>query len=55
MEKPKAGPKYTCNEYREEMILLGLQQRLSSPDLTQKEKQSLLEEIAKVEKQMGID
>ena len=55
MEKSKTGGQYTCNEYREEMILLGLQKRLSSPDLTSKEKESLLKEIAKVEKQMGID
>jgi hypothetical protein len=55
MEKSKNRGQYTCNEYREEMILLGLQKRLSSPDLIPKEKESLLKEIAKVEKQMGID
>ena len=55
MEKPKTGGNYTCNDYREEMILLGLQKRLASPDLTSDEKKNLLEEIAKVEKQMGID
>jgi len=47
--------KYTCNEYREEMILLGLQKRLSSNRLSPKEKENLLMEIAKIEKQMGID
>jgi hypothetical protein len=47
--------KYTCNEYREEMILLGLQKRLASEDLTSKERENLLREIAEVEKQMGID
>ncbi|MBC8441903.1 MAG: hypothetical protein H8D87_19725 [Deltaproteobacteria bacterium] len=55
MEKSNKGGQYTCNEYREEMILLGLQKRLSSKGLTQKEKESLLKDIAKVEKQMGID
>ena len=55
MEKPKTVAKYTCNEYREEMILLGLQRRLSSPDLTPEEKHSILAQIAKVERQMGID
>jgi hypothetical protein len=55
MEKPKTSTKYTCNEYREEMILLGLQRRLSSPDLTSDEKHSILAQIAKVEKQMGLD
>jgi len=55
MKKPKPAGKYTCNEYREEMILLGLQKRLSSKGLTPREKENLLKEIAKVEKQMGID
>ena len=55
MEKPKNGGQYTCTEYREEMILLGLQKRLSSEGLTLEEKESILKEIAKVEKQVGID
>ena len=55
MEKPKSGGKYTCNEYREEMILVGLQKRLSAPGVTPEEKKDLLREIAKVERQMGID
>jgi len=55
METLNTGGRYTCNEYREEMILLGLQKRLSAAGLTQKEKESLLKEIARVEKQMGID
>ncbi len=52
--RPAQPGKYTCNEYREEMILLGLQKRLSSPDLSPEEKQRILKEIAKVEKQMGM-
>jgi len=55
MNQSKTGGQYTCNEYREEMILLGLQKRLSSGKLTPGEKESLLKEIAKIEKQMGID
>lgn len=55
MKKAENKVLYTCNEYREEMILLGLQKRLASPGLTPDEKKSLLKEIAKVEKQMGID
>jgi len=55
MEKSKTHGPYTCNDYREEMILLGLQKRLSASGLTPEEKESLLEEIARVEKQMGID
>ncbi len=55
MEKSNSGGKYTCNEYREEMILLGLQKRLAAKGLTPEEKKDLLKEIAKVEKQMGLD
>lgn len=54
MENPKPQA-YTCNEYREEMILLGLQRRLAAPDLSQEEKQEILRQIAEVEKQMGLD
>ncbi len=55
MKNTDISRKYTCNEYREEMILLGLQKRLSSEKLSPKEKENLLMEITKVEKQMGID
>lgn len=55
MEKPKPSGQYTCNEYREEMILLGLQKKLSSTGLTPEQRQRLLKEIAQVEKQMGLD
>ncbi len=55
MKNLATGNKYTCNEYREEMILLGLQKRLASGNLTSRERQKLLREIADVEKQMRID
>ena len=45
---------YTCNDYREEMILLGLNKQLARPDLTAEEREHLLREIARVEKQMGL-
>ncbi len=54
MTKNDSAPKYTCNEYREEMILLGLQKRLFLGNLTPEEKESLLREIKSVEEQMGI-
>jgi hypothetical protein len=52
--RPAQPGKYTCNEYREEMILLGLQKRLADPDLSEDEKEVILKEIAEVEKQMGL-
>jgi len=54
MQKNEPAPRYTCTEYREEMILLGLQKRLSSPGLSAEEKESLIKEIERVEKEMGI-
>ena len=47
--------KYTCNEYREEMILLALQKKLSSEDLTEEEKNKILAEIKEIEKKMGME
>lgn len=46
--------KYTCNDYREEMILLGLQKRLNQPGLSEKERQEILRDIAAIERQMGM-
>lgn len=45
---------YTCNDYREEMILLGLQKRLNQADLTEEERKEILKEIEIIEKQMGM-
>ena len=47
--------KYTCNEYREEMILLGLQKKLASPDLTKEEKEKLENEIETITKLMDME
>lgn len=47
--------RYTCTEYREEMILLGLQKQLARPGLSLEEKKAILGEIARVEKEMGLD
>ena len=47
--------KYTCTEYREEMILLGLKRRLAEPDLPETEKQALRERIRQLEQEMGMD
>jgi hypothetical protein len=47
--------KYTCTDYRTEMILLGLQRRLNQPDLSEKERDALQEEIRALEKTMGLD
>jgi hypothetical protein len=46
--------KYTCNDYREEMILLGLQKRLNQENLNDEERKEILKEIELIEKQMGM-
>ena len=47
--------KYTCNDYREEMRLLGLKKRLNEKKLSQSEKQAIEAEIAKLEKALLMD
>ena len=47
--------KYTCTDYRIEMILLGLKQRLKHEDLNEKEKDDVLLQIKKLEATLGLD
>ena len=47
--------KYTCNDYREEMRLLGLKNRLNEKDLSETEKQAIEAEITKLEKALRMD
>ena len=46
---------YTCRQYREEMILLGLRKRLSDPALTEDERQAIEKEILCLEAHMGME
>ena len=47
--------KYTCTDYRTEMILLGLKRRLEQKDLSAEEKEDILKQIKKLEAAMGFD
>ena len=47
--------KYTCREYREEMVLLGLKRRLAQKDLSEEERKAIIEEIQKLESAMEMD
>ena len=49
-----ADNKYTCNEYREEMMLLGLQRRLSDGSISEEERRRLEERIKDLEASMGM-
>ena len=46
---------YTCSEYRQEMMLLGLKNRLSSGNLSDEEKRNIVKEIKKLEAVMCMD
>ena len=50
-----SGNPYTCMEYREEMLLLSLQRRLSSEDLSEEEREGLKQQIKALEASMGMD
>jgi hypothetical protein len=50
---PPKSP-YTCSEYREEMMLLGLRRRLHAEDISDEERQSLEERIEDLESSMGM-
>jgi len=46
--------RYTCNEYREEMILAGLQRSLQRSGLSIEERKRIEQEIRTLEKAMGL-
>ena len=46
--------RYTCNEYREEMMLLGLKRRLAQEDLSEEERRAIIKEIEKLESEMRM-
>jgi hypothetical protein len=51
-ENPK---NYTCQDYRQEMVLVGLKKRLANQELSEEERLSLLNSIESLEKEMGLD
>ncbi len=46
---------YTCNHYRQEMILLGLMNRLKDPQLQDSDRKALEEQIRRLKAEMGMD
>lgn len=51
MDRPN---RYTCNEYRQEMILVGLKKQLQRNDLSEAERIDLLEKIHQLELEMDM-
>jgi hypothetical protein len=46
---------YTCNDYREEMRLLGLKKRLNEANLSKAERQAIEAEITRLEKTLQLN
>jgi len=46
--------RYTCADYRQEMMLLSLQLRLHEKDLPEPEKENLVQEIKRLESAMHL-
>ena len=49
-----AKGRYTCSDYRQEMILAGLRRRLADPDLDEREKERLTRQVQQMEQEMGL-
>jgi hypothetical protein len=47
--------KYSCSDYRIEMILVSLRQRLQQEDLNEAERKDILSQIEKLEETMQLD
>jgi hypothetical protein len=47
--------RYTCNDYRQEMILVGLKKQLADPELSPAQKARLQAQISKLETEMDLD
>lgn len=48
-------PPYTCSDYRAEMQLISLKNRLAHEDLNEEEKAALVREIRRLEAETGLD
>jgi hypothetical protein len=55
MGSKEKNRRYTCADYRKEMILLSLKRRLTGERLSDKERQKLLSEIRRLESEMNLD
>jgi hypothetical protein len=47
--------KYSCTDYRTEMILLSLKKRLKQEDLKEAEQKDIILQIEKIEADMELD
>jgi uncharacterized coiled-coil DUF342 family protein len=54
-DKKMTSNKYTCNDYRQEMILMALEKRLATSALTPEEEETIKNEIKQLQESMGMD
>lgn len=47
--------RYTCNDYRQEMILVGLKKQLTDPNLTDAQREQLQAQIRQLKAEMDLD
>jgi len=47
--------KYTCAEYREEMLLIGLKRQLNQEGISEERKKEIINQIKKLEAEMNMD
>ncbi|HSO18852.1 MAG TPA: hypothetical protein VLT88_05315 [Desulfosarcina sp.] len=50
----KPATRYTCTEYRQEMMLLGLKRQLEDPELPDAQKRRIAEKVRQLELEMGM-
>ena len=55
IKMPESDAQYTCREYREEMVLLGLRRRLAQGDLSEEERRALRARLKELEAEMEMD
>ena len=46
--------RYTCVDYRQEMMLAGLRKQLHDPFLDEQEKERIKEQVRRLETEMGL-
>ena len=48
-------PRYTCADYRKEMILVSLKRRINTVSLSDEEREKVQSEIRRLEAEMNLD
>ncbi len=54
MSEPESTT-YTCQDFRMEMIILGLRRRLHEPDVSPEERKEILDRLRTLETEAGMD